>query len=82
MWDYEKSSVVTYPFYIINCQSIHKTSCMQRIKKILMWKVYLAPVKTQLLQYKGPLIIFSVRGGGGGAAKILIHYPNFGWPPS
>ena len=38
---------------------------MQRIKKILMWKVYLAPLKTQLLQYKGPLIIFSVRGGGG-----------------
>ena len=36
MSDYEKSSAVTYPFYFINRQSIHKTNCMQRIKKILM----------------------------------------------
>ena len=36
MSDYEKSSVVTYPFYFINRQSIHKTNCMQRIKKTLM----------------------------------------------
>ena len=39
MWDYEKLSVVTYPFYFINWQSIHKTNCMQTIKKILMWEV-------------------------------------------
>ena len=39
MWDYEKSSVVTYPFYFINWQPVHKTSCMQRIKKILIWEV-------------------------------------------
>ena len=38
--DYEKSSVVTYPFYFINRQSIHKTNCMQRIKNILMRKVF------------------------------------------
>ena len=35
MSDYEKSSMVTYPFYFINRQSIHKTHCMQRIKKDL-----------------------------------------------
>ena len=40
MSDYEKSSVVTYPFYFINRQSIHKTNCMQRIKKVLMWVVF------------------------------------------
>ena len=40
MSDYEKSSVVTYPFYFINQQSIHKTNCMQKIKKILMWEVF------------------------------------------
>ena len=39
MWDYEKLSVVTYPFYFINWQSIHKTNCMQTIKKILMCEV-------------------------------------------
>ena len=39
MWDYEKSSMVTYPFYLINWQALHKTSCMQRIKKILVWEV-------------------------------------------
>ena len=39
MWDYDKLSVVTYPFYFINWQSIHKTNCMQTIKKILMWEV-------------------------------------------
>ena len=39
MWDYEKLSGVTYPFYFINWQSIHKTHCMQTIKKILMWEV-------------------------------------------
>ena len=39
MWDYEKSSVVTYPFHFINWQSINKTSCMQIMKKILMWEV-------------------------------------------
>ena len=38
--DYEKSSVVTYPFYFINRQSVHKTYCMQRIKKILMREVF------------------------------------------
>ena len=42
MSDYEKSSVVTYPFYYINRQSIHKTNCMQRIRKIVMWEVFLA----------------------------------------
>ena len=40
MSDYEKSSEVTYPFYFINGQSIHKTNCMQRIKKILMREVF------------------------------------------
>ena len=40
MSDYEKSSMVTYPFYFINRQSIHKTNCMQRIKKILMREVF------------------------------------------
>ena len=40
MSDYEKSSVVTYPFYFINRQSIHKTNCMQIIKKILMREVF------------------------------------------
>ena len=41
MSDYEKLSVVTYPFYLINRQSIHKTNCMQRIKKkILMREVF------------------------------------------
>ena len=40
MSDYEKSSVVTYPFYFINRQSIHKTHRMQRIKKILMREVF------------------------------------------
>ena len=39
MWDYEKSSMVTYPCYFINWQSMHKTSSMQIIKKILMWEV-------------------------------------------
>ena len=51
MWYYEKSSVVTYPFYFINWQSIHKTSCMQRIKKILMWEVLPA---IALKKYTGP----------------------------
>ena len=40
MSNYEKLSVVTYPFYFINRQSIHKTKCMQRIKKILMRVVF------------------------------------------
>ena len=40
MSDYEKSSMVTYPFYFINRQSIHKTNCRQRIKKILMREVF------------------------------------------
>ena len=40
MTDYEKSSVVTYPFYFINRQSIHKRNCMQRLKKILMPEVF------------------------------------------
>ena len=40
MSDYEKSSVVTYPFYFINRQAIHKTNFMQRIKKVLMWEVF------------------------------------------
>ena len=35
MSDYEKSRAVTYPFYFITRQSIHKTNCMQRIKKDL-----------------------------------------------
>ena len=35
----EKSSVVIYPFYFINWQSIHKANCMQRIKKILIWEL-------------------------------------------
>ena len=39
MWDYEKMIVVAYPFYFINWQSIHKTNCMETIKKILMWEV-------------------------------------------
>ena len=39
MWDYEKLSLVTYPLYYINWLSIHKTNCMQTIKKILMWEV-------------------------------------------
>ena len=39
MWDYEKFSLVTYPSYYIYWQSIHKTNCMQTIKKILMWEV-------------------------------------------
>ena len=39
MWDYEKLSVVTYPFYFINWQSIHKANSMQTIKKMLMWEV-------------------------------------------
>ena len=40
MWDYEKLSVVTYPFYFIKWQSIHKTNCMQTIKKTLMWELF------------------------------------------
>ena len=40
MSDYEKSSAVAYPFYFINRQSIHKTNCMQIIKKILMREVF------------------------------------------
>ena len=40
MSDYEKSSMVTYPFYFINRQSIHKTNCMLRIKNILMREVF------------------------------------------
>ena len=40
MSDYEKSGSVTYPFYFINRQSIHKTNCVQRIKKILMREVF------------------------------------------
>ena len=40
MSDNEKSRVVTYPFYFINRQFIHKTNCMQRIKKILIWEVF------------------------------------------
>ena len=40
MSDYEKSSVVAYHFYFINRQSIHKTNCMQRLKKILMREVF------------------------------------------
>ena len=50
MSDYEKSSVVIYPFYFINLQSIHKTNCMQRIKKILMREVIPAiALKTSVL---------------------------------
>ena len=44
MSDFEKSSAVTYPFYFINRQSMHKTNCMQRIKKILMREVFPAIV--------------------------------------
>ena len=40
MSDYEKSSMVTNPFYFVNQQSIHNTNCMQRIKKILMREVF------------------------------------------
>ena len=40
MSDYEKTSVVTYPFYFINRQPIHKTNCLQIIKKILMRDVF------------------------------------------
>ena len=40
MSDYEKSSVVTYPFYFVNRQSIHNTNCMQRIEKFLMREVF------------------------------------------
>ena len=40
MSDYEKSSAVTYAFYFINRQSIHKTNCMQKIKNILMREVF------------------------------------------
>ena len=39
MWDYEKLSAVTYPFYFINWQFIRKANCMQTIKKMLMWEV-------------------------------------------
>ena len=51
MWDYEKLSVVTYPFYFINWQSIHKTNCMQTIKKILMWEV-LPAIAHNMLQVR------------------------------
>ena len=40
MSDFEKSSAVTYPFYFINRQSMNKTNCMQRIKRILMPEVF------------------------------------------
>ena len=57
MWDYEKTSVVIYPFYFINWQSIHKTSCMQGIKKILMWEVLPAiALKTMILTV---IVLFS-----------------------
>ena len=39
MCDYEKLSMVAYPFYFRNWQSIHKTNCMRSINKILMWEV-------------------------------------------
>ena len=39
-WPYEKSSLVTYPFYFINRQPILKTNCLQIIKKILMREVF------------------------------------------
>ena len=42
MSDHEKLRVVTYPFYFINRQSIHKINCIQRIKKILKGEVFLA----------------------------------------
>ena len=38
MWENEKLSLVTYPLYNINWQSIHKTNCMRTSKKILMWE--------------------------------------------
>ena len=44
MWDNEKLKEVTDPFYFINWQSVHKTNCMQRIKKILMWEELLTIV--------------------------------------
>ena len=51
MSDYEKSSVVTYPFYFINRQSIHKTNCMQRIKQILMREIFPAIALNIVKQY-------------------------------
>ena len=50
MSDYEKSSAVTYPFYFINRQSIHKIHCMQRNKKILMREVFPAIALNTLTQ--------------------------------
>ena len=54
MSDYEKSSVVTYSFYFINRQSIHKTNRMQIIKKILCGK-YFAQL---LLSTHGPKLAY------------------------
>ena len=51
MSDYEKSSAVTYYFYFINRQSLHKTNCMQRIKKVLMLEVFTAIALKMLLLY-------------------------------
>ena len=53
MSDYEKSSAVTYPSYFINRQSIHKTNCMQKIKKkslnagsnVSVTEIYTKPLK-------------------------------------
>ena len=51
MSDYEKSSEVTYPFYFINRQSMHKTNCMQVIKKILMQEVFPAIALNEAKRY-------------------------------
>ena len=60
MSNYEKSSMVTYSFYFINRQSIHKTNCIQRIKNILMGEVFPAIALNgvdpdQLTDYHGGL---------------------------
>ena len=40
MRDYEKFTMVTYPFYFINRQSMHKTNCMQSFENISMWEEF------------------------------------------
>ena len=57
MSDYEKSSVVAYPFYFINRQPIHKTNCMQRIKKILMQEVFPAIALKMTVKLKRVIVV-------------------------
>ena len=40
IWDFEKLSMVTYLFYFINWQSMHKTYRMQRLEHISIWEVF------------------------------------------